>query len=375
MITVFADQYLFKIREIVPDAIDLQLYDPEHGLPADLGKADALLIRTVTGINKQTLSPVPEKLQFVATGSAGTDHVGTDFLAQHDITFAHSAGCNARSVAEYVVTSLLLWGESADVDLRQEMIGIIGVGHVGSALQQMLDELGWSYRLYDPPRAERETAFTSVTQEDVLDCSILTFHTPLHFNNEHATHHWLNPQKLANRNFKMVINTSRGGVVDEQALIQAKESGSVNSMIIDVWEGEPAFDDEVANKAFIATPHIAGYSIQAKFRATKMIIDQMINHFGLDLAVQSLDKTKEQIAFDTRDISNCSLSEVLTHIHPINKYYRELSKLIGQPEASKKRTFNRLRTSMPFRNEFGYLQLPDELFEQFPVLKQIGLEK
>ncbi|MDZ7690037.1 MAG: hypothetical protein U5K69_02590 [Balneolaceae bacterium] len=62
-------------------------------------------------------------------------------------------------------------------------------------------------------------------------------------------------------------------------------------------EGEPAFDNEIAKKAFISTPHIAGYSVQAKFRATKMIVDQMINYFSLDLSATSLNRNKQQISF------------------------------------------------------------------------------
>ncbi|MDZ7690038.1 MAG: NAD(P)-dependent oxidoreductase [Balneolaceae bacterium] len=239
MITVFADQHLYKIKEIVPDNIDLHFYDPELGLPAQLNKADALLVRTVTGVNNQTLSPIPQNLSFLATGSAGTDHVDQQYLKQHDIQFAHSAGCNARSVAEYVVTALIIWSGKNKIDLKKECIGIVGVGHVGSALQQMLDTLGWEYRLYDPPRAEREDEFSSVPLKEVLDCSILTFHTPLYNNSEHATYHWLNSDKLSNRNFKMVLNTSRGGVVDEDSLLEAVSVGRVEDMVIDVWRVNP----------------------------------------------------------------------------------------------------------------------------------------
>lgn len=375
MITVFADKYLFKIKEIVPDSLDLRFYDPEVGLPDQIGEADALLVRTVTDVNEQTLSPIPPKLKFVATGSAGTDHVDQEYLKQHDIHFAHSAGCNARSVAEYVITALIIWSQKNKIDIKNESIGIIGVGHVGTALQQMLDQLGWDYHLYDPPRAEREDGFTSASQQEVLDSSILTFHTPL-YNSEspHATRHWLDEEKLSGQNFRLVLNTSRGGVVDEQSLLKAMGTGQVDDMIIDVWEHEPSFRDEVARKAFIATPHIAGYSVQAKFRATKMIVDQMIESFGLDLAVPALNNSKEKIPFDVSDISDITLPEVINTVHPIGNYHRELLKLIDLPVDVKEKRFSRLRTDIAFRNEYAFIEIPQQLTERFPVLGKIGLK-
>ncbi|MDR8389757.1 4-phosphoerythronate dehydrogenase [Aliifodinibius sp. S!AR15-10] len=373
MLTVFADQHLYKIREIAPTGINLHFYDPEEGFPSQLDQADALLVRTVTDINKKTLPNIPKNLKFVGTGSAGIDHIDTEYLASHGIEATNSAGCNARSVAEYVITALLLWGEQKNITLENETIGIIGVGHVGQALQKMLDSLGWSYRLYDPPRSERNPSFESAELREVLDCSVLTFHTPLHEEGKHSTYHWLNQKKISGRRYKMVINTARGGVIDGQALMQAKASGRVEDMIIDVWENEPAFDDNVARTAFIATPHIAGYSIQAKFRATKMVVDQMVTHFGLDLPIASLNKKKEQITLPDQDYDSLSLPDLLTTIHPIKKYGCELNKLIGIESESKKTKFSRLRTSMPLRNEYAYLGLPAALIRSFPFLHKIGI--
>lgn len=371
MITVFADQHLFKIKEIVPEEIDLRFYDPEDGLPANLDDADALLIRTVTNINKDTLPDIPGKLKFVGTGSAGTDHVDTGFLAKHGIQFAHSAGCNARSVAEYVVTSLMIWSNCKNIDLQQETIGIIGVGHVGTALQNMLQKLDWNYTLYDPPRAEREDSFQSASPRELMECSILTFHTPLHDNGKHSTHHWLDVEKLSGRNFKLVINTSRGGVVDEQALLDAMDAGRLGDIIIDVWENEPHFDDHVAQKAFISTPHIAGYSIQAKFRATSMIVESMLDFFSLELPIGTLNEPPESVTLNTHRTDRLQLHEVLKNIHPVKKYHQELTSLIGLSPQRKATRFRRLRTGIPFRNEFSNLQIPNAILDTYPLLYKI----
>ncbi|MDX1637340.1 MAG: NAD(P)-dependent oxidoreductase, partial [Balneolaceae bacterium] len=241
VITVFADKHLYQIDEILPDPLNLHYYDPEQGLPSNLDEADALLVRTVTEVNEQTLSPVPTNLRFVGTGSAGIDHIDTDFLQRHGIRAANSAGCNARSVAEYVVTALLLWSQKEKVNLKNECIGIAGVGHVGSELKKLLDDLQWPCRCYDPPRAERDPGFSTVTRNELLECSILTFHTPLTFDGTYATHHLLDADLLSTNAFKLVINSARGGVVDEQAVLEAKSAGRLHDLVIDVWEEEPCF--------------------------------------------------------------------------------------------------------------------------------------
>lgn len=371
MITVFADRHLFKINEIVPTEIDLNLYDPEKGLPGDLHKADALLIRTVTPINKKTLSPVPEKLKFIGTGSAGTDHVDESFLHEHGITFSYAAGCNAQSVAEYVVTALLLWSEQRAVDLNREKIGIIGVGHVGSALHNLLEKLNWSYVLYDPPRMARDPSFESADLAELLSCSILTFHTPLTRKGDHPTFHWLDRDKLVSKSYKLVINTSRGGVINETDLKQSMKDGNVQDIIIDVWKNEPLFNDKLAEKAFIATPHIAGYSIQSKFRASKLIVDDMTNFFSLKTETCSLAHNYEQVRFPPQNHHTLTLSSILKRIHPISKYDGELRKLIGVARAEKKKRFRELRTLIPYRNEFAYLKMPVSIFEKKSLLKEL----
>jgi erythronate-4-phosphate dehydrogenase len=371
MINVFADRYLHNIKSYLPSEINLNLFEPANGLP-DLRSAHALLIRTVSPINKQTLPNIPTKLQFVGTASAGTDHIDINYLQKNNIIFSDAAGCNARSVAEYVGTALLLWAESRNTETTRLSTGIIGAGQVGTKVIELANKLDIPTVAYDPPREEREPGFTSASVEEVLNCDILSFHTPLTTEGLHPTFHWLNTDKLATKNFQLIINTSRGGVINEAALLQAKNENIVSDFIIDVWENEPAFDDEVARAAFIATPHIAGYSIQAKFRATKMIIDQMIGYFSLDLPLTSRDEEKEKV--NLSDCEALSLTDILTAIHPIEKYDCKLRKLIGTNALHKKQQFNQLRTSMPFRNEFAFLKLPGILTRIFPILDKLGVD-
>lgn len=370
MIRVLADRNLYRLEDFLPEATELSLYDPSEGIPENARDFDALLVRTVSPVNRETLPPSQGRLQFIATGSAGTDHLDFDYLKAHGFTVADAGGCNANAVAEYVATALLLWQESTGLRVADHPVGIIGVGHVGSALQEVLDQLDWQYVLYDPPREEREPDFRSASTGEVLQCPVLTFHTPLTRTGNHATWHWLDENKLAGRSFRLVINAARGGVVDEAALMAAAH---VKEMIIDVWEDEPNFSDRTARAAFLRTPHIAGYSEQAKSSATSLICKALAGHFGLEMPTTAGSNGLTEISFSDDELDTCSLKDALDRLHPLLGYQHRLDKLVGLPPAKKKRAFAKLRTDMPFRNEYRFLSVPKPLLKRFPVLSRLGV--
>ena len=112
--------------------------------------------------------------------------------------------------------------------------------------------------------------------------SRITFHTPLNRTGEYKTFH------LADEAFfrqlkkqPILINTSRGEVVDAQALSDALDKGLIADAILDVWEGEPNIDTTLLYKVFVGTPHIAGYSADGKANATRMSLDALCRHFKL----------------------------------------------------------------------------------------------
>jgi erythronate-4-phosphate dehydrogenase len=142
--------------------------------------------------------------------------------------------------------------EEHNIDFTSKKIGIVGVGAVGSAVLSLLNAFDCSVVLYDPPREEREANFKSASKEDVLACDILTFHVPLNEQGEHPTLHWLSKQELINQSFEVIINAARGGVVHEEAVLEAFEQGDVSHLITDVWEDEPDFNTELAHHSFIS---------------------------------------------------------------------------------------------------------------------------
>jgi erythronate-4-phosphate dehydrogenase len=372
MINVLADKYLKNIAHSLPKNISLSLFDPDEPPKRIPDDTHALLIRTVTKINEETYPTLPDALEFVGTGSSGTDHVDKQYLQKNNIVFADAAGCNARSVAEYVAVALLLWASEHKVDPANFRAGIIGAGHTGRAVQVLLKRLDIETVAYDPPRAEREPGFTSGSLQDLLECDVLTFHTPLTKETAYPTFHWLDEEKLKEHNFKLVINASRGGVVDEEALLEAWLANSVENFVLDVWEHEPLFDDEIARRAYIKTPHIAGYSLQAKQNASKMIAEAFADHFQIESQIPELESMAQKRQPPQKF---WSLTDVLTYYHPILDYETRFRMLIGRNKESKKKGFSDIRSNHRLRNEFQFLNVPHRLAERFPVLEKLGLKE
>ncbi|MFN1835945.1 4-phosphoerythronate dehydrogenase [Balneola sp. MJW-20] len=365
MIKVLADKNLYKLSSFIPEEIDLQLYDPEDDwdIPPD---CDALLIRTVSPVNPQTLPEIPGSLSFIATGSSGTDHIDTSYLKQNNISIHDAKGCNARAVAEYVITALLLWAEKNDTSISNKTIGIIGCGNVGSTLGRMLDSFGIAHTDYDPPREISDLIFKSAALEEVLDADILSFHTPLVDSGLYPTHHWLNGDKLEGRKFDCIINSSRGGVTDELAVLEAYDRGRIGCLITDVWENEPELNQDMLEHSFIATPHIAGYSEQAKLKATMMICEALAEHFELT-SVRS-DLVEKSIKVETSDITE--LSELLRIIHPIMEYDHKLRAISLENDSDK--LFRKLRTGLPFRYEYQNIKMDPKVLDQYQILYTLG---
>jgi len=244
---------------------------------ADVRDADALIVRTRTRCDESLLKG--SKVQFIATATIGFDHIDTDYLERAGIAWTSCPGCNAASVAQYVESSLLLLQQEKGLSFHDTTIGIVGCGHVGSKVRDVAERLGMRVLICDPLLGDPDFVPLSVIEHDA---DIITFHVPLTREGTHATWHMADEaffQRL--RKTPYIINTSRGGVVDNTALLTAIQQGRVLDAIIDVWEGEPHLNVELLRRVFIGTPHIAGYSADGKTNADNMVIDALCRHFGL----------------------------------------------------------------------------------------------
>ena len=275
---IVVDDKIPYIREKLALLADEVVYLRGADISADDVKdADALIVRTRTHCNEQLLAG--SRVQFVATATIGFDHIDTQYMAQAGITWTNCPGCNAASVAQYLECSLLLLEQQKGLVLHTATIGIVGCGHVGSKVKAVAERLGMRVLVCDPLLGHPEYVSMDVIEREA---DIITFHVPLTRDGKYATIH------MADNNFfhrlsrvPYIINTSRGEVVDNIALLGALSEGRVRDAILDVWEGEPSVNLDLLNKVFIGTPHIAGYSADGKVNADNMVIDALCQHFGL----------------------------------------------------------------------------------------------
>jgi erythronate-4-phosphate dehydrogenase len=186
---------------------------------------------------------------------------------------ASAPGCNAAAVAQYVRVAL----HTLALDRPGATLGVVGVGHVGSLVAEAGRRAGMRVLLNDPPReaAEGPAGFTPLP-ELLAVSDVVTLHIPL----------WPENRDFADAAFfaamkpgASLINASRGEVLDEAALLAVRPR--LDKVVIDVWKNEPAINPQLLAAADIATPHIAGYSLQGKANATTAVIRALAAHFDI----------------------------------------------------------------------------------------------
>ncbi|MGM0913980.1 MAG: 4-phosphoerythronate dehydrogenase PdxB [Pseudomonadota bacterium] len=262
--------------------------------PGDLRDADALVVRSITRVDAALLAEA-RRLRFVGTCTIGTDHVDTRLLAERGIAFASAPGCNAEAVVDYVLVSLLTLAERQGWRLAERRVGVVGAGNVGGRLLHRLSAMGIDCLACDPPRVEAEGHTTpgSGAPADFVDldtlideCDVLCLHTPLVREGPHATHHLLDAERIAAlAPGTVLLNAGRGDCLDGQAL-RARLAGQGDiAAILDVWEGEPGIDAALRDLVELATPHIAGYSLDGKLRGTHQVTRALCRAFGLPCRV------------------------------------------------------------------------------------------
>jgi erythronate-4-phosphate dehydrogenase len=353
---------------MMPTSVDVDLFDPTN-LPGNASEYDALFVNTTTPLNETTL-PETGHISFIATGSSGTDHLDLEYLASRGIITGDSKGCNAVAVAEYVITATLAFLETEKMPISQLKAGIVGVGAVGTEVSRLLTRFSIPHILYDPPREERDSEFSSSYFEELKECNMLTFHTPLTKSGKYPTHHILNKSWSQETNCRLLINSSRGGVIDEEAALEQFEHNQLRQMVIDVWENEPTFNPDVAKHALFSTPHIAGYSVQSKRRASQMIIGHFCEHSGLKVP----DITAETPYYPELYDDYNSLKEILLDLHPLGWFDPKMRELMQLDKVERAEAFSLLRSESPLRHEYSNILIAEQHLSKFPELDLLGIQ-
>src|SRR3990167_6484127 len=290
ILKLVSDDKIPFIGDFFTQCDDIILIPGEKIAQKDLMGADILLTRTVTPVNSHLLKNT--SIKFVGTATTGTDHVDTDWLAAHHIFLATAQGANATAVVEYVTLCCAALKKNGLFHGNNTSVGIIGCGRIGSALKKFFEMQNHTVLCYDPFLP----AINNASLEKLMrESNLITLHTPLTKTGPHPTYHMIDVQ-LINKMKKhaVLINTARGSVIDQQVLLSNKPI----TLCLDVWENEPAISLALLKKVFIGTPHIAGYSLDAKWRATKMIYEQAAAFFGWNDRKKNISPEKNTSTYD-----------------------------------------------------------------------------
>jgi erythronate-4-phosphate dehydrogenase len=329
---------------------ELELLDSRAIDPAAVRDADALLVRTLTRVDAALLAG--SRVRFVGSATSGIEHVDRRWLEQNGIVFAAAAGCNARSVAEYVLGALFVVLPERLGEASLPQVGIVGCGHAGSALAGLLAACGIGVKLNDPPLAAATGDPRYRPLQELHDVDVLSLHVPLADDGPHPTRHLLDRQLLSSlHDDVLIVNTARGGVIDEAALAEFLAARRTARAVLDVWENEPAFDPALAA---VRTPHIAGYSLDGRLRATLAIAESLAAWCGHAGSTPAAVPLPSPLPIDLRgagDDTGLLRAAVLGAYDPRSDMAR-FDLLRELPAPGRSRGFVELRNNYPVRREF-----------------------
>jgi len=338
---IVADEHIPLLKGVLEPYAEI-VYAPANILHAALVKdADALLIRTRTRCNQSLLATAA--VRFIGTATVGADHIDEAYCRQNGIAVCTAAGSNARAVMQYVIAALCAIAGKTGKKLPDCTLGIIGGGNVGRVVQAAAAAMGMRTLLNDPPRALREGAsgFTAIDRL-LADADIITLHVPLTDTTRRLASDAFFEQM---KHGAALINTSRGDVVNETALLRYRQK--LSAVVLDVWHNEPHINTTVLNAATIATPHIAGYSVQGKRNATTMMVQSLARFFDIaPLKHFEAAGAENQPVIDLSD----NLPARILEKYPI---FEDDKLLRQQPQ-----NFEQLRNHYTLRNEFQLFCLP-----------------
>jgi erythronate-4-phosphate dehydrogenase len=353
---IIADDKIPFLKGVLDSYVDIRYLPGAQITAADVKDADALFTRTRTRCNAGLLDG--SRIRLIATATIGYDHIDTSYCEANGIRWVNAPGCNSSSVQQYITAVIVSLAYERRLQLKETTLGVIGVGNVGSKVAKAGEALGMRVLLNDPPRQDKEGKAAFTPLDELLEQSdIVTCHTPLTKEAPYPTWHLSSAAFFERMKTGAVyINSSRGEVTDSAALKQAVQT-KLSDFVLDVWEGEPVPDPCLLEKAFIATPHIAGYSSDGKANGTAACVHQFCDFFKqdflpagwypdklppppmpTDLYIDGEGKTDEQIYY-----------EAVTHTYPIGE---DSQRLKQAPER-----FEAWRGSYWVRREFGCFTL------------------
>lgn len=363
VMVVFVEEQIPFLAEALGMLSEVRKFSGRKLTRKDLiaNNCEILFVRSTTKVDSNLLEGT--KVRFVGTATSGIEHIDVAYLRSEGIALSDAKGSNANSVAEYVIFSILLWLSNSEFNLKGKTIGVIGYGNIGKLVAKYSNLLGLRVLVNDPPLLEKiqngeEPPFpnfiTYVELDALIEASdIITNHTPLTYGGKYPTAYLLNRQNLAraSRN-SLFIHTSRGGVVEEKAMLSIAQSHSI-TLVVDVWENEPEVNCNLVPLCLIATPHVAGYSFDGKLRGSLAMLKSFESFTGLTPNCSKIEKEIQQYQPLSEDFFEHpeKLFTMLLESRKILEDSASFKKICELPPNERNTYFDSLRKNYPLRRE------------------------
>lgn len=343
--------------------------------PVDVKDADVLLVRSVTRVDRDLLAGA--RPRFVGTATIGTDHVDLGYLAARGIPCASAPGCNALAVAEYVATVLVLHSAKSAFRMEGLRLGVVGCGQVGGRVVERARALGISCAVCDPflPVQALSPDVPLVGLDALLEwADVLSLHVPLTRDGKAPTWHLFDHQRLKGGRWTLLINTARGQVIDNEALLDVLRADPGRQVVLDVWEDEPLIRPALLEKAWLGTPHVAGYSIEGKWRGTAMLRAAAAKVLGVSEG-PDLQSVSQALGDRPRSLDwQGSLAATLETGCPVRRDDASLRRMVAEAGDSTgmARGFDLLRKHYPDRREFPHYRIRGAPLSESGILAGLG---
>jgi erythronate-4-phosphate dehydrogenase len=350
---IVADSHLPFVQDYFGIYGELVLIPGRTITRSDVKDADMLLVRSITQVNQSLLYGTTVK--FVGSVTAGADHLDTNWLNEAGIIWSVAEGFNAPPVADYIICVIAALQKNKLLKNETFKTAIIGVGNVGKLVLKRLQALNVEVLLCDPVRAECEPGFISHPLDTLSDLDLILLHVPLIKGGAYSTHHMINRAFLQRqRPGCVLLNASRGAVIDSSALL---ECGEHLHWCFDVWEHEPKIDKKILERAVIATPHIAGYSIQSKIRGIDIVYRVAVEKGMIEpQPISPILVPHNRLTFEG---GHCQWQDVVLNIFdPL--LMTEKMKHVLLPEKDYAPLFDQMRNQFNDRYEFEYIRINQE---------------
>ncbi len=353
---ILADANIAYVASAFAGLGDVRTVPAAQITPDAVRDVDLLLTRSTVKHNRALLET--SRARFVATATSGVDHVDQEYLRQRNIGFASAHGSNARSVAEWFVAALLHLLRPQKRSPEGLCVGIVGVGKVGTEVDEVCRALGCKVLWCDPPRAQREPDTTFHTLDEVLaSCDVLTLHTPLERSGPHPTFHRIGARELQRlRPGALVLNASRGPVIHGDALLEAMARQHISAAALDVWEHEPDVLPRHVQAIDLVSPHIAGHSLDAKLSGTAMIYRAACEYLGLEPVWNPSQEVGPPSCAHALDAHNKTIAEVVLEAvetrYTLRDDDRALRSMLDLPTGARGKKFRAFRSNYRVRREF-----------------------